>query len=168
MGYIVKSKLFCDDPVIQMNTVSLFCCPSLRSRLPIFSSWKPVVLAEWRLYSYLERLYFWGGGGAPSNFISCVAVSMQPFYMPVFRLAVRKNTHSAEYFKACNKTIFYGREQGNVYKPVRFWWVKIFIAVLSQGINVRSDNYLWPVGPELLLLIDAFSVFVGCAFALQF
>lgn len=67
---------------------------------------------------------------------------MHPFYVPVFRLVTCKNTHSAESFKACNKTEFYEREQGNVYEPVRFQRAKMFIVIFSHGINMRSDNYL--------------------------
>ena len=67
---------------------------------------------------------------------------MRPFYVPIFRLAICKNTHSAEYFKACNKTVFYGREQGNVYEPSDFDEPKCSSQFYHTGINIGSDNYL--------------------------
>lgn len=88
-----------------------------------------------------ERLGVW------SSLLKWATTNMWPFYMPIFRLVMCKNTHSG-YFKAWNKTVFYGREQGNVYKPVRFWSAKMSVLILSQGINTWTDNYLLSVGLE--------------------
>lgn len=96
---------------------------------------------------------------------------MHPFYVPDFRLATCKNTHSTESFKAYNKAEFYGREQGNVYEPVRFQWAKMFIVILSQGINMRSDNYLWSAGLEAVSTYRCFFnslIGMGCTFVSQF